>query len=87
MELINKRVSWEGWSPAPGRVGKEACGVVWLYPPFVKECFDNLLFDGVIGQGWDAVQVFFAAAWQERDQNYETDTTALNDIYRMSRER
>lgn len=50
----------------------------WLHPPFVEECINNLLFDRVIGQGWNAVQVFFTAVRQEKVTYHKTDTTQIS---------
>lgn len=50
----------------------------WLHPPFVEECINNLLFDRVIGQGWNAVQVFFTAVRQEKVIYHKTDTTQIS---------
>lgn len=51
-------------------------GVTRPYPPFIEERIDNLLSDRIIGEGWNAVQVFFTAVRQETEYDHKTDTTA-----------
>lgn len=50
----------------------------WLHPPFVEECINNLLFDRVISQGWNAVQVFFTAVRKEKVTYHKIDTTQIS---------
>lgn len=49
-----KAKSTKKWCFHPASGCKLVC-VTWTYAPFIKECINYLLSDGVVGQSWDAV--------------------------------